>query len=456
MKIVVLAGGTKHNLWPLANQSRADQFVPFLEHPANGRESMTQRIWRQLEAADLQDDAYFSAGLEQAELLGKQLGYSAPLIKEPVQRGTYSAVGLAAAYFHSIAGLSMNETVVVIPANIYIKQDFFDCIRSLPKLLRSSNADLMLIGVKPPAQGYGSSKAMIVAESRGEDSDFYSRVVAYKDKPTESEARRMAGAGALLHSGAFAFRLGYMIDKLMEEGLPVHYEELFKCYAELEVKGCQDYIGSAKEASLIEYNGFWNELSTWGDAASFIPHESGLYSGNTASGAQMLMLNELGLPVSVQGRDDLFIAASREGVLVANLNAIDHEQAASAALECSGSLPMFSEKRWGTMEVLSHSRYEDGHRSTVRLMRMKAGENLDYELHLHREEQWTILNGEAELVMDEVYSHLKTGDCVTIPSRTRHSMRALTELEWIEVQFSQDQLEENDEIKISSVWEQFG
>ncbi|MFD1956499.1 mannose-1-phosphate guanylyltransferase [Paenibacillus thailandensis] len=453
MKIVLLAGSSNQNLWPLANRGRADQFVPLLEHPSGGRESSTQRIWRQLERADLQENAYIAAGIGQTELVHKQLGTGAPVIKEPAERGTYSAALLSAAYLHSIVGLSMNEVIVFIPANIYVGQSFFDCVRSLPKLLRSSSSQLILIGVKAGEQERPGSKGVIITESGGEEADFCSKVIAYNGKPQDKEAIRLQRAGALLHSGAFAFRLGSMIDKLMEEGLPVRYEELFKIYARLEPRSCRDYIGSGAEASVIEYSGEWKELGTWEAVAEYVPNgRNGKLMG---CGKQTVLLNELDVPLSVCGLSDTVVAASREGILVANLASLERKRLADLIpVKDTTEMPMSEDRRWGKAEVLSRIHYGDGHEAAVKLMRMRAGEHLDYELHLRRDEKWTILNGEAELMLDECCSRVKTGDTVDIPARARHSMRALTDLEWVELQLGPGISQPEDQIVISTVWEE--
>lgn len=59
------------------------------------------------------------------EILQRQVGVKAPLIIEPEQRDTFPAIALSAAYLYSIAGVSLNETVIVIPVDAYVSCDFF-------------------------------------------------------------------------------------------------------------------------------------------------------------------------------------------------------------------------------------------------------------------------------------------------------------------------------------------
>ena len=47
MNLVLLSGGSGKRLWPLSNDVRSKQFIPFLK-TENGYESMVQRVYRQI------------------------------------------------------------------------------------------------------------------------------------------------------------------------------------------------------------------------------------------------------------------------------------------------------------------------------------------------------------------------------------------------------------------------
>ena len=53
MKIVLLSGGSGKRLWPLSNESRSKQFLKILKNGEGQLESMVQRVWGQLEDANL-------------------------------------------------------------------------------------------------------------------------------------------------------------------------------------------------------------------------------------------------------------------------------------------------------------------------------------------------------------------------------------------------------------------
>ena len=83
MKIVLLSGGSGKRLWPLSNDSRSKQFLKILKNGDNRLESMIQRVWGQLEGADLRRDTYVATSKPQVEMIYSQLGNEINLIVEP-------------------------------------------------------------------------------------------------------------------------------------------------------------------------------------------------------------------------------------------------------------------------------------------------------------------------------------------------------------------------------------
>jgi len=48
MQIILLSGGSGKRLWPLSNNTRSKQFIKLLTAPDGSKESMVQRVVRQL------------------------------------------------------------------------------------------------------------------------------------------------------------------------------------------------------------------------------------------------------------------------------------------------------------------------------------------------------------------------------------------------------------------------
>lgn len=225
MKIICLSGGSGKRLWPLSSSTKAKQYLSVLLGPDGELESMVQRLWRQLGHAGLQEHTRFATSIEQMELMKRQTGERTPLIMEPEQRGTFPAIALAASYLYSIAGVSLSETVIIMPVDAYVESDFYDWIQQLPDRLCESGSQLMMI-----------------------------------ETALKSEEERMTPQ----NSGIYAFSLDYMISKLIGLRLPIHYDELFKQYSKLSRSSFEtEIVEREKSRSVIHFNGVWRNLGSW-------------------------------------------------------------------------------------------------------------------------------------------------------------------------------------------------
>lgn len=265
MKIVLLSGGSGRRLWPLSNGYRSKQYLMLLEGLDGELESMVQRLWRQLAEADLQEYAYFSTCKQQADVLQEQIGVGTPLIIEPEQRDTFAAAGLAAAYLYSVAAVSLNETIVVIPVDTFVESDFFQCVRSLPKLLRESGSELLMIGMKPgwvtEQYGYILPEDNLLLE---EEMLLDCGVHLFKEKPVELEAKALVERGALWNSGVYAFRLNYLITLLMQRGLPLQYDDLYHQYSKLPKNSFEkEVVEREVSKSVVRYDSLWKDFGSW-------------------------------------------------------------------------------------------------------------------------------------------------------------------------------------------------
>ena len=104
---------------------------------------------------------------------------------------------------------------------------------------------------------------------------------------------------------------------------------------------------------------------------------------------------------------------------------------------------MYEERRWGTYRVLDNAKYEDGTRSLTKTIHLNAGKHISYQLHRHRSEMWTCVDGEGIFVLDGECRHVKRGDVMNIPLGHHHAIKAITDLTFIEVQIGNPLIEED-------------
>ena len=97
MNLILLSGGSGQRLWPLSNNIRSKQFVPLLKNAAGEHESMVQRVYRQIMAADPGANIVVATGKRQVSTIRNQLGGKVSVCVEPCRRDTFPAIVLACA-----------------------------------------------------------------------------------------------------------------------------------------------------------------------------------------------------------------------------------------------------------------------------------------------------------------------------------------------------------------------
>lgn len=448
MRLILLSGGSGKRLWPLSNDARSKQFLKVLEKINGDRESMVQRVWGQLKAVRLADSAVVATSKSQVDMIQSQLGESVRIVVEPERRDTYPAIALAATYLSSVEHVSVNEVVVVLPVDSFVDDRFFQRVKELEDVLLITEADLALVGVTPtyPSEKYG----YIVPESDQINHPFV-KVAHFREKPTEEQACELIAQQALWNCGVFAFKLGYVISKLEEIGLPTDYQELKNEYEKLpKISFDFEVVEKARNVVATRYDGEWKDLGTWNTLTEEIANP---IIGNGVICERSLgthLINELDIPIIVLGLSNVVVAASPDGILVTDKKASPRIK---ELVDGFNHRPMFEERRWGWYRVLDHMKYENGHEVLTKRIGVSAGMNLSYQLHYQRSEVWTITNGEGEFALDDVIYEVKPGDVLSIPVGAKHGVKASTDLEFIEVQAGFD-LVEDDIVRIFMTWKE--
>ncbi|WP_419891424.1 sugar phosphate nucleotidyltransferase [Paenibacillus xylanexedens] len=450
MRSILLSGGSGKRLWPLSNDSRSKQFLKVLHGPEGNPESMVQRVWRQLNHAGLASEALIATSLPQVEILTSQLGDDVRLVVEPERRDTFPAIALAASYLYSVESVSLNETIAVLPVDPFVEKEFFEVLATLPEMLDKTGADLALMGVVPtyPSEKYGYIIPQSLSSS--ENNNKYVNVAKFQEKPCESDAVIMIEQAALWNCGVFAFKLGYLINLLIEMELPIQYDEMLKQYGRLN-KISFDYqvVEKANQIIAIPYNGFWKDLGTWNTLTEEMGSSVVGKGWITGDSLNTHLVNELNIPVAILGLSDVVVAVSPDGILVSDKEASPRIK---EILKNEDQRPMYEERRWGCYRVLDYTRNEAGGEVLTKRICISAGKNLSYQYHLLRNEVWTVVSGTGELILDGQSRMIGQGDTVIIDRSMLHSVRAVTELEIIEVQIG-SQLIEEDIVRVSTEWQ---
>lgn len=438
MQLILLSGGSGKRLWPLSNDARSKQFLPLLASPDGGMESMIQRVVRQIREAQLTNNITFATNAVQRDSIINQLGEDVSVVTEPERRDTFPAIALAASYLAKEKKCGSDEIVVVMPCDVYTESRYFVTIGKMVETVKNNVADLVLMGIAPT---YPSEKFGYVVPKKAETSEGVKMVERFTEKPNEEKAKQLLEQGAYWNGGVFAFRLGYMMNIVDQYLKTDTFQETHKRYAEFpKISFDYEVAEKAESVAVVPFAGEWKDLGTWNALCEELPstHIGNVMMGDNNENTHAV--NELGIPVFCNGLKDVIVAASPDGIMVCDKQ--DSEKIKDYANKLI-TRPMYEERRWGTYRVLDNAKYEDGTRSLTKSIHLNAGKHISYQLHRHRSETWTCVDGEGIFVLDGERRLVKRGDVMNIPLGHHHAIKAITDLTFIEVQIGNPLVEED-------------
>ena len=425
MNLILLSGGSGKRLWPLSNDVRSKQFIPIFEQADGRRESMAQRVYRQIRKADPAASIVVAAPKPQVSELRTQLGAQLDISLEPCRRDTFPAIVLACAYLNDVKRIPPEEPVIICPVDSYVEDSYFEMLKRLGILVISGSANLALMGIQPtyPSEKYG----YILPET----AEAVSRVRAFREKPDQETAEGYIAQGALWNGGVFACRIGYVLDRAREEIVFSDYYELFSKY-EMMPKISFDYAVVEKEPDIqvVRYAGQWKDLGTWNTLTEAIerPDIGNVILDGSCSGTHVI--NDLDIPVLVMGLRDVVVAASPQGILVSDKNKSCYMKPLVDRLE---QPVMFAEKTWGQYRVLD----AQPESLTVKVT-LRQGHRMNYHSHQRRDEVWVVVSGTGRTVVDGMEQEIHAGDVVTVQAGCRHTVMAVTDLALMEIQLGKE------------------
>lgn len=441
MQLVLLSGGSGKRLWPLSNNARSKQFLPLLEKEDGTMESMVQRVVRQAHEANLTNNITLATNASQLDIITNQLGDTVSVVTEPERRDTFPAIALAASYLKLAKCCSDDEVVVIMPCDPYTQLGYFHTIAKMVECVEQDIADLVLMGIQPtyPSAKYG----YVVPEAEvSEVIGFkFQKVSRFTEKPSVPVAEELLKQNAYWNGGVFAFRLGYMMNIVRKYIQSESFEDTRNRYSEFpKISFDYEVAEKAQSVVVVPYLGEWKDLGTWNTLTDELKQHT---IGNAILGPKCEnthIINELQHPIFVDGVHDVVVAACPDGILVC---AKKETENIKKYVENLTPRPMYEERRWGTYRVLDDTKYENGGHSLTKSITMLPGKCVSYQLHHHRSETWTFVEGEGIFVLDGNVRHVKAGETVFIPVESKHTIKAITRLTFIEVQSGHPLIEED-------------
>ena len=315
--------------------------------------------------------------------------------------------------------------MVVCPVDPYVDEGYFAALHKLWELAQQGTANLVLMGIHPtyPSEKYG----YIIPKTK----DAVSKVSTFKEKPDAATARQYIDQGGLWNGGVFAYKISYVLDRARQLLGFTDYADLFSRYDTL-TKISFDYavVEHEPDIAVMRFTGEWKDLGTWNTLTEAMEENVLGDARLNETCRNVHVLNELGIPILAMGLQDVVIAASSEGILVA-----DKEQSSyiKPFVDALDQQVMFAEKSWGQYQVLD----AEENSMTIKVT-LNPGHRMNYHSHDKRDEVWTVVSGKGRTIVDGMEQPVQAGDVITMAAGCKHTVIADTKLQMIEVQLGND------------------
>ena len=437
---ILLAGGSGTRLWPLSRKSYPKQFSNLL-----GDTTLFQNSAMRLSSSDIisfkpqitltNSDFRFIVA-EQLNEMGIELG---SIIIEPEAKNTAAAILAASIVAHS----NDKSAILLVAPSDHIIPDtdrFHEAIKvGLPHV---NNHKIVTFGITPthPESGYGYLELSDCPLDEFGTADL----VQFIEKPNSIDAKEMLAKGNFLwNAGIFLFQAQDMIEAFAQH-IPKTLDLVQKSvdeatydldflrlatepWSELaDISIDYGVMENAKNLVAVPYQHKWSDLGGWDAvwAESKPDHVGNVTSDNAYAidcSNSLLRSESKSQQIVGIGLDNIIAIAMPDAVLVAPKERSQEIKKAVSTLAQNGvaQAEIFPKhhRPWGWFESLA---LDD--RFQVKRICVKPGAALSLQSHVHRSEHWIVVEGTAQVTIDDSVTLVTEGQSVYVPLGAIHRM----------------------------------
>ncbi|OZA13767.1 MAG: mannose-1-phosphate guanylyltransferase/mannose-6-phosphate isomerase [Rhodobacterales bacterium 17-64-5] len=432
---VLLAGGSGTRLWPVSRARYPKQFVPLV-----GEESLFQAAVRRFGGPGFAPAVVVTADdfrfIVTEQLAAASLSCQS-LLLEPVARNTAGAA--LAATLH-LARSAPEALMLLAPSDQLIPDAAAFRAAVLRGVPAAEDGQIVTFGIAPTRAetGYGW------LECGAETHPGVERLSRFIEKPDLARASRLlADPRYLWNAGLFLVRADVLL-----AAARLHAPDLMRA-VEPALAGARTDLGftrldagawsdvpaisidhaimeKAANLSVVRYAGHWTDLGSWVAVLSESPRDvAGNALQGTATGIDcentLLLSDNPGIELVGIGLRNLVAVATRDAVLVADLDAAQSVRLAVDQLRAKGAAQATGFARdhrpWGWFETLAA-----GEHFQVKRIHVHPGAALSLQSHRFRAEHWVVVEGTARVTVGDSVSDVAENQSIYVPLGAVHRL----------------------------------
>jgi mannose-1-phosphate guanylyltransferase/mannose-6-phosphate isomerase len=462
---VIMCGGAGTRLWPVSRESMPKQFVPLI-----GQGSTFQQVVARISDPELFARPIVITNAEFRFVVAEQLrecGISADIVLEPSRRDSGPAVAVATVL---ASERDPEALVLVLAADHVIRKlaDFRDACQCAAQT--AALGRIVTLGIHPTYAATNYGYIRVGAPLNGA---FVHEVEAFVEKPDAETAAKYVADHYLWNSGNFLFSAATMWGEI--ERLEPLIAETAKASVATSTRDLEflrlapepfarapkksiDYavMERTRRAVVVPADLGWSDIGSWRTVWDILDHDA---AGNATDGPVVLsdtrnslVRSEESMLTTVVGLDDVIVISTADAVLVTNRAKAEDVKGLVERLKAQNYRAATEHRRiyrpWGYyQDVDIASRYR------VKRIMVKPGSKLSLQKHFHRSEHWVVVQGTAEVTVQNEVRLVHENESIYIPIGSVHRLAnpGKIPLELIEVQVG-SYLGEDDIVRLDDVY----
>lgn len=459
-----MAGGSGTRLWPISRDTMPKQFVALL-----GSELSTfQTALRRVAGPEFERPIVVTSN-EFRFLVGDQLSaisIEADIVLEPMRRDSAAAIAVGT----TLALQRDSEAIcIVLPADHVIENEAAFVADCMTASELASRGWIMTLGIRPtsPSSAYG-----YIQPAPKEIGEKAHQIARFVEKPDTKTAQSYIKDGYLWNSGNFLFSA-----QRMREELDTYAPDILTAAENSVAKGKRDLdflrldhnefekspsisidyavMEKSKKGGVIAATFDWSDVGSWDALHDILPQDE---AGNVFKGPVAAMdtrgsyVRSDAMLTAVFGLENVVVVTTHDAVLVASKDAVSDVKRLVTELKVTGHPEATEHLRihrpWGW-----YQRIDIGERFQVKHITVKPGGKLSLQRHFHRAEHWVVVQGTAEVTIDDQVKYYHENEAAYLPLGCVHRMHnpGKIELKIIEVQVG-SYTGEDDIVRIEDVY----